>query len=318
VAGISASGGYASLALDASGYAHVSYRTAAGVAYATNGPAGTWSSQAVDGAAGNMGGTGIALDAGGKVHISYYDSANGRLMYATNASGAWVLEPLATSGGLANSIVVDASGDISIAFSSTAPNDSLQYLARTGGTWSAPESISGSSDRVASVSLAKDGAGLAHIAYAVGSGLCAIRYAVQDGASGWNDDVINVSASCGAALALGTGDAPHVAYVDGQVLFVADKSSGNWASATADTMSWIGGGDVSIAADASGRLHVGYQDNNANLKYATNATGGWAAATIDAIGSVGARSALRVGAAGKVHIVYDDATNRVLKYARSP
>jgi hypothetical protein len=130
--------------------------------------------------------------------------------------------------------------------------------------------------------------------------------------------VIDVSASCGAALALSTGDAPHVAYVDGQVLFVADRSSGNWASATADTMSWIGGGDVSIAADASGRLHVGYQDNNANLKYATNATGGWAAATIDAIGSVGARSALRVEAAGKVHIVYDDATSRVLKYARSP
>ena len=114
VAGISSLGGYASLALDAAGYAHVSYRTPAGVAYATNGPAGTWSSEIVDGTAGNFGGTGIALDSAGRAHISYYDAANARLVYATNSSGAWVLDPLAASSGFANSIVVDASGDISI------------------------------------------------------------------------------------------------------------------------------------------------------------------------------------------------------------
>lgn len=317
VAAISTSGGYASLALDAAGYAHVSYRSPAGVAYATNSPAGTWSSETVDAAAGAMGGTGIALDAAGKAHLSYYDAANARLLYATNTSGAWVIEEAAASGGFANSIVVDAAGAVAIAFAGTTPSDILWYVTRTGGTWSGPAFIAGYGDRIRPVSLARDTSGSARIAYAVGSGVCAIGYAAQAGAA-WNDEAIDASANCGASLALGTGDAPYVAYVKSLDLLVADKSSGNWASATADHMSWVGGADVSIAADAAGRMHVGYQDRNADLKYATNASGAWAASTVDAIGSVGAHSALRVDAAGKVHIVYDDATNGMLRYARSP
>jgi hypothetical protein len=315
IAATTVSGSYTALALDSSGHAHVVFRGATGVGYATNSPAGTWSSETLDGAAGSIGGTAIALDGSAKAHVSYYDAVNARLMYATNASGTWAAEPVATSAGFVSSIAVDGLGNIAIAY---ADEGELRYTARSGATWSVAAFIAGFSNNIAAVSLATDSLGLARIAYAVGNGVCAVRYAARLDASTWTDEPVDASARCGASLALDGTDVAHVAYVDGQELRVADKSSGNWVAATADRMSWIGGNQVSIAADAGGRLHVSYQDNNADLKYATNGSGAWLASVIDASGSVGAYNALRVEASGRVHIAYHDATNLSVKYARSP
>lgn len=317
IAATSSFGSFSSLALDSAGYVHISYRTASGVAYATNSPAGTWGSYPIDPTAGAYGGTSIAVDGFGHVHVSYYDLTNNRLMYATNGTGSWTFQPIAASSGYANSIAVDAAGAVSIAYSSTYPNASLWYVTGSGGSWTSPVFVAGFGSPVASVSLAQDTSGLAHIAYAVGSGLCAIRYAAE-GAAPWLDEVVQDSANCGAALALDSSNNPYVAYVAGQDLTVANRLSGNWASTVADHMPWIGGADVSIATDTQDHLYVSYQDNNADLKYATNASGSWVTLVIDATGSIGAHNSLKVDTSGKAHISYDDATNQELKYAKRP
>ena len=92
-------GEFASIAVDTSGKVHISYYSYyddynGALKYATN-ASGSWVTTTVDNS-GNVGWfTSIALDTSGKVHISYYDSYwfdeydswNGALKYATNASG---------------------------------------------------------------------------------------------------------------------------------------------------------------------------------------------------------------------------------------
>lgn len=318
VAAISNLGGFSSLRLDSFGYAHISYRATAGVALGTNSPAGVWSNVLIDAAAGGNGATSIAIDGADHTHVSYYDANNDQLMYATDAGGAWTSTPVAASSGYANAIVSDAPGDVAIAYSSSSPNYGLWYVERSGGTWGNPVFISGFGAPIASISLARDSSGLAHIAYAVGSGVCAIRYAAETAPTMWTDEVVSAAANCGAALALDANDTPNVAYVVSMDLFVAKRSSGIWTATAVDHMTWVGGADVSMAADASNHLYVTYQDNNADLKYATNASGNWVPYVIDAAGSVGAHSSLRVDSSGRAYISYDDATNHVLKYAQRP
>ena len=76
-------GYYSSLALDASGYAHISYldNSSYDLKYA-HWTGSTWISQTVD-SAGDVGFyNSLALNASGEPHISYYDLANADLKYA--------------------------------------------------------------------------------------------------------------------------------------------------------------------------------------------------------------------------------------------
>jgi hypothetical protein len=76
-------GRYTSIALDSSGYAHISYYDATNgdLKYATN-ASGSWVTEPVDWG-GDVGQhTSIALDSSGYAHISYWDVSNGDLKYA--------------------------------------------------------------------------------------------------------------------------------------------------------------------------------------------------------------------------------------------
>ena len=62
------------------------------------------------------------------MHISYYDSTNGNLKYATNASGAWVTTnvDLVGDAGIFTSIAIDGTGKVHISYYE-GDNGTLKY-----------------------------------------------------------------------------------------------------------------------------------------------------------------------------------------------
>lgn len=79
---------------------------------------------------------------------------------------------------------------------------------------------------------------------------------------------------------------------------------------------WSVGWQPSIALDTSGNAHISYYDNNNyDLKYATNASGAWTTTTVDSTADVGEYSSIAADTSGTVHISYYDWTNGDLKYA---
>ena len=304
----------AAMALDLAGKVHLSYRDATGLDYATN-ASGRWVRVRVDSAAGPHGGSSITVDASGAIHISYYDDTNGGLKYATNASGSWALSTIQSTGGWASAIAVDGSGRIHIAYSagSAAGVDRNALWYTRSGAWD-ETFLSGFSEPIESISLALDGAGKVHIAYAVGGGLCAIRY-VTNLSGAWTDAVIDDAALCGTSVAVDAEGRAHIAYMDSFELVHATNATGSWTAASLDRLDWIGGKDVGITLDAAGNVHLSYQDHNADLKYATDASGAWQSYYIDSRGNVGAYNTVKIDAAGTVHITYYDETRGTLKHA---
>ncbi|MBI2556679.1 MAG: hypothetical protein HYW13_04560, partial [Planctomycetes bacterium] len=144
-----------SIAIDASGNAHISYydRTNYNLKYATN-ASGEWVTTTVD-SDGYGPSTSIDMDTSGNAHISY--SANG-LKYATNASGAWVTTTVDSVGGSYASIALDASGNAHISYSA----NGLKYATNASGVW---VTTTVDSDGGSYTSIAMDTAGNAHISY---------------------------------------------------------------------------------------------------------------------------------------------------------
>jgi len=301
------------LVIDAANGLHVSYRRSDGVAYATN-TSGQWVGTLIDDTAGAVGDSSIAMGPTGAFHVSYRHSSSGALIHATNASGSWVISKI-DAIGFGSSLAVDSASRIHVTYRTSAASSSfLAYAVNVSGTWTR-ELVAGAAGSAIQTALAIDAADAAHIVYAVGSGMCAVRYATN--ATGtWVDTVLTPnSQQCRAAITLDPSGHAHVVYMEQFDLMYATNASGAWITMSVDKLDWIGFPDVSIAMDLSGALHVSYQDHNADLKYATNRSGSWVRSYIDARGSVGAGNATWVDGNGAVHITYFDASNAKLKHA---
>jgi regulation of enolase protein 1 (concanavalin A-like superfamily) len=111
-------GTYTSLALDAGGYPHISYR-GGGLKYAYQDASG-WHVQTVDSEGG--GSTSLALDAGGYPHISYHGSG---LEYAYQDASGWHIE-MVDSEGSSTSLALDGDGYPHISYHDTTNRD-LKY-----------------------------------------------------------------------------------------------------------------------------------------------------------------------------------------------
>jgi len=158
-----------SLALDASGYARISYTGASGsgndLKYAAwNGS--SWDIERVD-SAGDVGWyTSLALDASAYPHISYLDGVpDYDLKYAAWNGSSWDIQTVDSAGdvGWDTSLALDASGYAQISYRNSQYGDP-KYAAWTGSSWDI-ETVD-SRDCVGSyTSLALDASGHAHISY---------------------------------------------------------------------------------------------------------------------------------------------------------
>lgn len=301
-------GAYSSLGMDASGNLHISYydQRNGDFKYATNtsdSVLSSWASETVD-SFGDVGKySSLAVDTSGHVHISYYSESDGgsgpsgELRYATNASGAWVVETIDAEGdmvGLHSAIATDSSDNVHISYHAVSYSDDfstftreLRYARNLSGTWEtdtldSQESEGGPFILDSNSSIATDMAGNVHISYHT-----AVRFAEN---SLWEEE-----------------------------LRYATDTSGSWVIQSLkkregkEPYAYPEPSDSSIAIDSSGNVHISYYESGfgsdftssgGKLAYLTNASGAWVDETVDDYGGAGRYSSISLDSSGNAHISY--------------
>jgi hypothetical protein len=338
-------GRYAAIAVDSSGFLHISYfdEINGDLKYASN-TSGSWEIEVVDFSADVGRYSSIAIDANDNVHISYYDASNGDLKYASNTSGGWEIEVVDFSAdvGRYSSIAIDSAGKRYISYFD-ATNGDLRIAVKDGGGWS-HEIVDSSDEAGHYTSIAVDNADIVHVSYNVqAAGASTTDYFLKhaQGTPGaWTTEVVDGSGSAGTytSIAVDTADALHISYhawfLDDSDPFQPEYTAylkhasgtfGNWSRETIGS----GGEDdigkfTSIAAAGSGlnlQLHVSYLGSDKQLRYAdyglhvSNLIPDWRKGLVDEVAVIGKYTSIDMDANDKAHISYVDDTKHKLKYA---
>jgi hypothetical protein len=287
-----------SLALDATGHAHVVYVASDySLAYVTN-RTGAWAPQAIStrGETGNH--RALALDAAGKAHVVFKntDAAHTTLQYATNASGTWAATDLTDpyTPGTPGSLVLDPSGRAHVAYQDY-DTTGLVYATDVTGTWAG--TLVRSVERRDPV-LGVDPGGTIWISPSLGNEVIGNK----TGAWAWTN--LSANQAYYTSLAVDPQGYVHVSYYDNATYDVryATNRTGAWVVQDVETSGTIGQ-YTSLALDTDGHAHVTYQGGTGTpLRYATNASGAWVAQTIDAAAC--SYSSVAIDARGFVHVAY--------------
>ncbi|MFH0889067.1 MAG: hypothetical protein V1871_07670 [Planctomycetota bacterium] len=197
---------------------HISYGDEnTNLAYATN-ITGGWVIITVDSAISFAFHTSIAIDSNNKMHISYWDygndGINGKLKYATNASGVWVCSTLDSTGcvGGYTSIAIDSSNKVHISYWDYTNGD-LKYATNASGVWVC--STLDSADRVGGyTSIAIDSNNKVHISY-YDSTNSDLKYATNATGS-WICSTIDSTGDVGdyTSIAIDSNNKVHISYYD--------------------------------------------------------------------------------------------------------
>jgi len=253
----------------------------------------------------------IAIDSSNYAHVVFVEqiftgpnSWISNLIYATNTTESWVLEPIGIQGG-ATSLALDSADRVHISF--FYPINHLNYATNASGVW-----VTENFDTVAySHPIAIDSADNVHM-------VCRTSFATKHftNASGtWTDEILETSANINLnSMAIDLYDNLHISFLElnGDLKYISN-TSGIWITETVDSQGDIG--RHSIAVDSAGNVNISYYDEkNEDLKYATNVSGIWITETIDSQGDVGKSSSIAVDSAGNAHISYYDSTNESLNY----
>jgi len=206
-----------SLALDDTGYPHISYfdYNDFDLMYAYRKAVGGWYVETVDHEEWYVGrSASLALDATGYPHISYQDSGNADLKYAYQDAERWHVETVDSEGNLGEftSLALDATGYPHISYFDYSKAD-LKYAYQNAEGWHV-ETVDSEGNVGQFTSLALDTTGYPHISYQ-DYGNADLRYAYQD-AEGWHVDTVDSEGNLGrfTSLALGVADCPHISYFD--------------------------------------------------------------------------------------------------------
>ncbi len=314
-------GGEGSLALDASGYPHISYwdSTNEGLKYAAwNGS--SWDIETVESAGLAADDTSLALDASsGYPRISYHDWSwtNKDLKYAAWNGREWDIETVDSAGDVGGDtcLALDASSYPHISYVDYG-NWDLKYAAWNGSSWDI-QTVDSAGLVGSYTSLALDANGYPHISYFDWTNLD-LKYAAWNGSS-WDIQTVDSAGYVGdfTSLALDASDNPQISYFEytNSALKYAAWNGSSWNIETVDSAGNVGW-YTSLALAASGYPHISYLDyGNRDLKYAAWNGSRWDIQTVDSAGQVGLHNSLALEPSGYAHISYRDTTNRDLKYA---
>jgi hypothetical protein len=302
------------IGLDGLDKAHIAYYDVINnqIKYATN-RSGVWQSAVVDGNGNKSATIAIAVESSGKVHISYYNNPNRDFMYATNTPDSLIFTTEIIDGldpnidpGFGNSIDVDASGKVHIAYFYNlyvSPWYGIKYTSGNSGSWAAPQSVV--TGWYEHPSIVIDSTGKAHISYFDVNNL---RVSYTTNKTGvWTYEKVEgdgILVGWFSTIAL-YNNIPRVVYYDATNRGVryADRDSSAWVCQTVENASY-GATFASMAVDATGKAHVTYLSDTA-VRYAKQTTPtSWSLVTVDTREFVGSYPSIAVDNNGYVHVSY--------------
>ncbi len=291
-------GEYSSIAVDSSGFSHISYydRANGDLKYA-KWDGEKWNVEIVDSEK-NVGQyTSIALDSSGYPHISYYSGTKGSLKYAKWDGRKWDVEIIESGNkekpnlehvfkkyqrkdiGLHTSIVLDSSGLPHISYYDRIEGD-LKYTKLDGKKW-VVETVDSEGDIGMYTSIAVDYFGNPHISYndkTKGD----LKYAKWDG-NKWVIKTVDSDGDVGmyTSIVLDGSDYPHISYskydIDDSNIISTDlkyaKWDGEkWVIESVDSTGYVG---AYTSIDYSKNIaHISYYDfSHDALRYASREEG---------------------------------------------
>ena len=249
-------GEYASIAVDASGVAHIAYFDAANadLKYA-RGKGDAWSTVTVAGEESSSGsGTDIAVDANGRVHVCYKHGTTDQLGYATSTDGeSWEAGDLA-AGGQACRLALGADGAVYVSHYEYASRQ-LHLASLEGGAWNHEDVPGGGSFRSSPV-VTPDGS--LHMIIAPRDEETLAHLTKRDGA--WSEPV-EIGAGYSSSAAVDADGVVHLITVAwSQYLRYYQLGADGWESETVPHGSTLA--RYPELAIHNGQVHVAYRDNN--------------------------------------------------------
>jgi len=261
----------------------------------------------------------LELDTADHVHIAYYDVTDQRINYATNASGSWMHEVVATGLAFSSefrsvlSIAADSTGAVHIGYHDST-NEEIRHATNASGSWiiSAVDSLADSPPWGVSTGIAVDSTHKVHMVYPSEVGL---KYASNVSGS-WQTSTIDPALTPRASIDVDKDDKVHISYNYFDTLMYASNASGTWETEiVAGPYIYLTGTYNSIAVDSSNHAHISYEvmgregigPFRVDLAYATDAPGSWGSTLVDGGEDyvyVGYYNSIAVDSTGAVHVSY--------------
>jgi len=254
----------------------------------------------------------VAADSTGALHVAYGDASDFDLKYAANPVGEWAEEIVDSQGdtGFSPALAIDNTDTVHMSYhvwwDGQVASCDLIYAYGAGGAWTI-DTVGRVATNGGDTAIGADSQGKAHISYIAGDLECSVVYATNTSGDWESQALGRCPLGHGyTAIVVDNSDRVHVVYHAYQstaptfALVYATNSSGQWVNVPIDSFDWIAG-DLALALDTDGHVHISYADHNASLKYASNSNGTWVTQFIDVDT---AANAIALGADNAVHIVY--------------